>query len=205
MAVTWAEEHLQGVLQAWYPGAQGGKAVAEVLFGTKNPEGKLPITFYKTSEELPAFTDYNMKGRTYRYMKQDPLYPFGYGLSYTNYTYSNFTLSNDHVTEAGITAKVQVTNSGEREGRETVQVYVGLQADWAPNAQLKGIKKVALQPGETKEVEILLPQAAFELCDEEGVRKVFEGEYMVSIGGGQPTKRTEELTGGKTLTATVRG
>ena len=112
MSVNWADDHVAAILQAWYPGAQGGKAIAEILFGDKNPEGKLPVTFYRSAEELPEFTDYSMEGRTYRYMRNEALYPFGFGLSYTNFDISA-KLSSDHVGEDGIDIAVSVKNTGK--------------------------------------------------------------------------------------------
>ncbi len=200
LAVPWAEEHIPAILQAWYPGAQGGHALARVLFGEKNPEGRLPVTFYRTSEELPAFTDYSMKGRTYRYMEREALFPFGYGLSYTDYEYEGLTLSPAAaVTREGITLQVTVRNTGEREGTETVQVYVKAERQGTPNAQLKGIRKVTLQPGEAREVIIALPLAAFALYDEEANARVERGSYRIYVGGSQPDARSVALKGRRPL------
>ena len=128
MAVTWEDENLDAIVQGWYPGAQGGTAIARILFGDANPEGKLPVTFYRTAEELPAFEDYSMKNRTYRYMKQKALYPFGFGLSYTDYIYENVMLVSDDIRgEKGVVLRADVTNSGGMDGIETIQVYVGLE------------------------------------------------------------------------------
>ena len=124
LAINWADEHVPAIVQGWYPGAQGGKAIARVLFGDKNPEGKMPVTFYRTLEELPAFTDYSMKDRTYRYMKNEALYPFGFGLSYTTFAYSDIEVSSETVGDKGITVRAVLTNTGDREGTETVQIYV---------------------------------------------------------------------------------
>ena len=169
MAVTWEDENLDAIVQGWYPGAQGGAAIARILFGDANPEGKLPVTFYRTAEELPAFEDYSMKGRTYRYMKQDALYPFGYGLSYTDYTYADAMLVSDDIRgEKGVVLQAQVTNAGAVDGIETVQVYVGLEREDAPNPQLKKIVKVPLKAGETKKIEAVLPREAFMLYEEKG-------------------------------------
>ncbi|MCI8773145.1 MAG: glycoside hydrolase family 3 protein [Lachnospiraceae bacterium] len=197
LAVNWADEHIQAIVQGWYPGAQGGKAIARVLFGEKNPEGRLPVTFYRTTEELPEFIDYSMKGRTYRYMEQEALYPFGYGLSYTDFTYTDAALSADTLNSDGIEVKAVVTNTGDREGTETVQVYVKAEREGTPNAQLKGIRKVALQAGESREIVIKLPLSAFALYDEQAVSRVGRGKYLVSIGGTQPESRSEKLTGKK--------
>lgn len=195
MAVAWEDEHLDAVVQGWYPGAQGGAAIARILFGDANPEGKLPVTFYRTAEELPAFEDYSMKGRTYRYMKQDALYPFGYGLSYTDYIYANAALVSDDIRgEKGVVLQAEVTNAGAMDGIETVQVYVGLEREDAPNPQLKKIVKVPLAAGETKKIEAVLPREAFMLYDENGKHVLNPGTYHIYMGGSQPDARSRELT-----------
>lgn len=203
LAVSWADEHIPAIVQGWYPGAQGGRAIARVLFGEKNPEGRMPVTFYRTTEELPEFTDYSMKGRTYRYMEQEALYPFGYGLSYTDFTYMDAAVSSDTLGGDGIEVKAVVTNTGDREGTETVQVYVKADREGTPNAQLKGIRKVALQAGESREIAIKLPISAFALYDEQAVNRVGRGRYLVSIGGTQPESRSEKLTGKKVAVLSV--
>lgn len=203
LAVNWADEHIPAIIQGWYPGAQGGRAIAKVLFGDKNPEGKMPVTFYRTLEELPEFTDYSMKGRTYRYMKNEALYPFGYGLSYTEFDYKDISVSSDNIEEEGITVKAVVNNTGGVEGTETVQVYVKSDKEGTPNAQLKGICKVSLKPGESKEVSVSLPLKAFALYDEQAVNRVTAGKYFVYIGGAQPDTRSEKLTGKKVGMITV--
>ncbi len=195
MAVTWEDAHLDAILQGWYPGAQGGAAIARILFGEANPEGKLPVTFYRTTEELPAFEDYSMKGRTYRYMKQKALYPFGYGLSYTTYSYENAKLVSDDICgEAGVILRAEVRNTGVMDGTETVQIYVGLERDEAPNPQLKKIVKVSLKAGESKQVEAVLPKEAFMLYDEKGEHVLYPGTYHIYMGGSQPDARSLELT-----------
>lgn len=197
LAIGWADEHIPAIIQGWYPGAQGGRAIARVLFGEKNPEGRMPVTFYRTSEELPEFTDYSMKGRTYRYMREEALYPFGYGLSYTEFAYSDVTVSSDTVGTDGVTVRATVTNTGKREGIETVQVYVKADREGTPNAQLKGIRKVSLQAGESREVTLQLSAEAFALYDEQGVNQVKEGQYLIFVGGAQPDSCSEKLTGKK--------
>ncbi len=195
MAVTWEDENLDAIVQGWYPGAQGGAAIARILFGDANPEGKLPVTFYRTVEELPAFEDYSMKGRTYRYMKQDALYPFGFGLSYTDYTYADAALVSDDINgEKGVVLQAEVTNTGSMDGIETVQVYVGLEREDAPNPQLKKIVKVPLAAGETKKIEAVLPREAFMLYDEKGEHVLNPGTYHIYMGGSQPDARSRELT-----------
>ncbi len=197
LAVNYAQEHVPAILQAWYPGGQGGRAVAETLFGECSPEGKLPVTFYRGTEELPEFTDYSMKNRTYRYMKSEPLYPFGYGLSYSSFVVSEEKLSGQEITRAGLEVSCRIRNTGGRAAAETIQVYVGADRADAPNAQLKALKKVRLQPGEEQEVRLALGAEAFSLCDEQGVRSVETGGYRVYVGTGQPDARTESLTGRK--------
>jgi beta-glucosidase len=195
MAVTWEDENLDAIVQGWYPGAQGGTAIARILFGDANPEGKLPVTFYRTAEELPAFEDYSMKNRTYRYMKQKALYPFGFGLSYTDYIYENVMLVSDDIRgEKGVVLRADVTNSGGMDGIETIQVYVGLEREDAPNPQLKKIAKVSLKAGETKRIEVVLPREAFMLCDKYGKRVMYPGTYHIYMGGSQPDARSRELT-----------
>lgn len=194
LAINWADEHIPAIIQGWYPGAQGGKAIAELLFGEFSPEGKLPITFYKTTEELPAFTDYSMQNRTYRYMKNDALYPFGFGLSYSTFEINNVKLSSEAVGKDGVDITCDIMNTGDVAARETVQVYVKAERENTPNAGLKAFKKVALATGKTKRVVMHLGLEAFSLCDEEGKRMVLPGTYSIYIGDSQPDKRSLELT-----------
>lgn len=194
LAVNWAEEHIPAILQGWYPGAQGGRAIAEILFGAKNPEGKLPVTFYRSTEELPAFTDYSMKGRTYRYMQNEALYPFGYGLSYTTFDYSNVTVDKTALDDGGITVTATVTNTGVMDGAETVQTYIKINRENTPNAQLKGIRKVFLKAGESTTVTIKLLPEAFALFDEEGICRLEKGTAALYVGGHAPDARSNALT-----------
>ncbi|GAA0393686.1 glycoside hydrolase family 3 C-terminal domain-containing protein [Paenibacillus motobuensis] len=198
LAIQWADEHLPAILQGWYPGAQGGRAIAEAIFGEFSPEGKLPITFYKTTEELPEFTDYSMKNRTYRYMKQEALYPFGYGLSYTNFTILNTKMDHERIMEEGVSVTTTIKNEGSMAGGEVLQVYVKAERDGTPNAQLKAFRKVHLQPQESKELTLHLPIEAFALYDEEGRRKLEAGTYVVYVGTSGPDRRSCTLTGKKT-------
>lgn len=163
----------------------------------------MPVTFYRTSEELPAFTDYSMKGRTYRYMKGEALYPFGYGLSYTEFTYTSVRTSSDIIQTEGITVRAVITNIGSRDGIETVQIYIKADRDNTPNAQLKGIRKVPLQVGESREIAVRLPLDAFALYDEQGVNRIEQGRYRIYIGGTQPDSRSWKLTGKKPEALTV--
>lgn len=196
MALDWEDSHLPAIIQAWYPGARGGQAVAELIFGAYSPEGKLPVTFYRTTEELPDFTDYAMKGRTYRYMEQEALYPFGFGKSYTTFEVGGIKADGQTIAKGGqISVDVTVKNTGSYAGGETVQVYVKALRDNTPNAQLKGLKKVYLQPGEEKTVTVVLTDAAFGLYDEDGQFVLEAGEYAVYAGCQQPDARSTALTG----------
>ena len=200
MELDWEDSHIPAIIQAWYPGAAGGRAVAELIFGAYSPEGKLPVTFYRTTQELPDFTDYAMKDRTYRYMKQEALYPFGFGLSYTSFEMKGTEADSDRVTAKGeVTIRTSIKNTGVMESGETIQVYVKALREGTPNAQLKGLKKVHLQPGEEKQVEITLKSEAFGLYNVEGEFLVEKGEYAVYVGMQQPDARSATLTGRETV------
>ncbi len=196
LAVPYADEHIPAILQGWYPGARGGKAIADILFGESSPEGKLPVTFYRTSEELPDFKDYSMKNRTYRYMKNEALYPFGYGLSYTEFELDGTEISGDRIAAGqSVTVRTTVKNTGNMEGAETVQVYIHACLENAPNYQLKALKKVALKPGESREITLTLKDADFALYNEEGVKVLEHCDYEIYVGTSQPDARSKVLTG----------
>lgn len=158
LAVNYADEHAAAIMQCWYPGAEGGRAIARVLFGDISPQGHLPVTFYRSTEELPDFTDYSMKGRTYRYMKQEALYPFGYGLSYTTYSFDNLCVSANRNIPDTTTAVISctVTNTGKYDSFCCVQIYVKVLMDGTPNPQLKAFTNVYLKAGEQKNINIHL-------------------------------------------------
>lgn len=195
IAVPYAEEHAAAIIQGWYPGARGGEALANILFGRKNPEGKLPVTFYRSSEELPEFTDYSMKGRTYRYMKQPAWYPFGYGLSYTKFELKDVTADTTEITNKGVEIRASLVNTGGMDGAETLQIYVKAPGEEAPNPQLKALKKVKLKAGEKEEITIKLTADAFGLYNDKGKFTIEKGEYKVYAGTHGPDKRSKELTG----------
>ena len=197
LGLGWAHEHVSAVIQGWYPGALGGRAIAEAIFGEFSPEGKLPLTFYHSIEELPEFTDYAMNNRTYRYMKQEALYPFGYGLSYTNISVSNVQLDTAAIGDAGVQVTATVRNEGSMAGGEAVQVYVKAERDNTPNPQLKAFRKVHLQPQEEQQITLQLPLEAFGLYNEEGQRMLYQGDYTVHVGTSQPDSRSVALTGRK--------
>jgi beta-glucosidase len=188
LAVPWAKEHAAAILEAWYPGEEGGAAIAGTLAGDDNPAGRLPVTFYASLEQLPPFADYSMAKRTYRYFSGQPLYGFGYGLSYTTFAYSHLKLSSSEI-KAGdpLTVEADVTNSGKRTGDEVVEVYLrGPQGEGAPLRALRSFDRVNLQPGETRHIAFTLDPARLSEVDRDGVRAVTEGRYTVFLGGGQP-------------------
>ena len=195
IALTPETESCDAILQAWYPGQEGGEAVARVLFGEYNPAGKLPVTFYKDSEQLPDFKDYSMKGRTYRYMN-DALFPFGYGLSYTSFRIGDATLSNSILKKGEkITLKVPVSNVGKKDGTEVVQVYVKDPADTeGPLKTLKAFERVEVKAGKTAEAVITLDSRNFELFDvATNTVRAKAGKYEVYYGSSSADKDLKKL------------
>jgi beta-glucosidase len=188
LAVNWAGEHAAAILQAWYPGEEGGTAVAETLAGRNNPAGRLPVTFYESVDQLPEFTDYSMANRTYRYFTGQPLYPFGYGLSYSRFAYGELQLS-PRTLEAGapLAVRAQVKNTSHRAGDEVVQVYLTFpKLPGAPRRALRGFERVHLDPGEARTVSFVLEPRDLSHVNEAGTRVVGPGTYHLSVGGGQP-------------------
>jgi len=202
LAVTWADQHIPAIVQGWYPGAEGGKSVASLIFGDYSPSGKLPITFYKTTEELPAFTDYTMKNRTYRYMENEALYPFGYGLSYTKFKYSDLKINKNNI-QIGESIKltVNVKNIGNYESDETVELYLkDVEASVVlPKWQLKGIKIIHLKPGEQEQISFQISPKHTSLINNDGKRMLEPGVFEVFVGGSQPDTRSKCLTGSEVL------
>ncbi len=188
LAVNWANENVPAILDAWYPGEEGGTAIADVLFGDYNPAGRLPVTFYKSVSQLPAFTDYSMQGRTYRYFKDTPLYPFGFGLSYSSFNYSGLKLSKQIRSNESQNISVDVTNTSSRAGDEVVQLYVtDVAATYpVPIRSLAGIKRVSLKPGEKQTVTFTISSDQMSVTDDTGKRFVEPGEFLISVGGKQP-------------------
>jgi beta-glucosidase len=198
IALTPETESCDAILQAWYGGESGGQAVADVLFGDYNPSGKLPVTFYKNSDQLPDFEDYSMKNRTYRFMA-DALFPFGYGLSYTTFSIGDAQISNTSIDKSDtLTLMIPVSNTGKRTGTEIVQVYVRKVADGdGPTRTLKGFERINLDAGKTGHVSISMPPAAFEFFDRaSGKMVVASGEYEVLYGNNSELKnlRTKGIT-----------
>ena len=196
MALVPELESCDAILQAWYPGQAGGEAVADVLFGDFNPSGKLPVTFYKNTEQLPDYEDYSMKGRTYRYMTEKPLFPFGYGLSYTTFEITKGKLSKK-VVKAGEPVKfsAQVKNTGKRDGTEVVQVYVRKVGDeGGPVKTLRGFRRVELKAGASRNVSIELAAEAFEFFDAAThTMRVMPGKYEVTFGNSSDTPSANTL------------
>ena len=203
LSVNWADENVSAILNAWYPGAQGGRAIASVLFGETSPSGKLPITFYRTTEELPEFTDYSMENRTYRYMKNEALYPFGFGLSYTQFDYSSLNVSTTKIKAGeGFTISVNITNTGNMVG-EGAQVYIkDLEASCVvPTWQLRMKNKACPRRVHRGNLDILPEQLA--VVNEDGQNIIEPGDFEVYVGGSQPDKRSIELMGKAPLKALV--
>ena len=188
LAVNWANDHANAIFDAWYSGEEGGAAIAQTLAGANNPAGRLPVTFYTGVEQLPPFSDYAMKNRTYRYFGGKPLYPFGYGLSYSKFEYSNLKLSSNDLTAGdSLTADVDVKNTSEWDGDEVVQLYISFpKAPGAPLRALRGFTRVHILAGETQHVQLTLNPRDLSFVNEAGDRGVYAGAYSISVGGGQP-------------------
>ncbi len=197
LAVNWAKEHANAILDAWYPGEEGGTAVAETLSGRNNPAGRLPVTFYTGVDQLPSFEDYSMKDRTYRYFQDTPLYAFGYGLSYTTFSYSDFTLPAEAVSAGQpMAAEVTVTNTGKLAGDEVVQLYLSFpDVAGAPIRALRGFQRVHLDPVESRTVHFDLRPRDLSMVTSVGDIVIPEGKYSISIGGGQPNTGVPTVEG----------
>jgi beta-glucosidase len=188
LAVNWANEHANAILDAWYSGEEGGTAVAQTLAGVNNPSGRLPVTFYKGTEQLPSFDDYAMKNRTYRYFTGEPLYGFGHGLSYTTFEYSGMKLSKASLNAGdSVEVEVNVKNSGKRDGDEVAELYITFpKLPGAPLRALRGFTRVHLKAGEQQHVKLTLSSRDLSHVNEAGDRLVSTGDYLITVGGGQP-------------------
>jgi beta-glucosidase len=186
------------VLQAWYPGARGGQSIGDIIFGKVNPSGKLPVTFYKNTDDLPDFEDYSMKGRTYRYLETEPLYPFGYGLIYGKMEITSVEHSGEDIRNSGLKIDINVSNTCGIATSEVVQVYLKAEdPNEVKNTRLAAFTRVSLGAGENGSVEISLPSESFKVVNEKGERVMPEGKIDVYVGFGQPDALTESLTGRK--------
>ncbi len=192
------EDRADAILQSWYSGEKGGQALAEILFGKISPSGKLPLTFYRNDQKLPDFSDYHMKGRTYKFVEETPWYPFGYGLSYTSFEYSNIKAEK---TEEGFLLSVDLKNTGNMPAREIVELYIRYEGEAfeKPHHHLEGFASVELAENESHTVEFVLEPGQFDSFLEDGSRKLLDGKYTVFVGGSQPDERSVSLTGKKPL------
>jgi beta-glucosidase len=205
--IAFPEDIADAVIFAWYPGESGGEAVANIIFGDTNPSGRLPITFPASTEQLPPYEDYSMKGRTYRYMEQKPLYPFGFGLSYTNYRYDNIEVSHNNISAGGsMQVKVKISNTGSRNGEEVVQLYIARahrEAD-DPLTSLRAFKRVAVPAGKQGEAEFTLDASAFETVNEKGESLLVPGEYTITAAGAAPLPVSLERGAAKPVSVKIQ-
>jgi beta-glucosidase len=188
VSVNRANEHANAILEAWYPGEEGGAAIAQTLAGVNNPSGRLPVTFYAGIGQLPPFEDYSMANRTYRYFTGKPLYPFGYGLSYSRFEYSNVELSST-LLQAGAPLNVDadVTNTSQRDGDEVVELYLNFpKLPGVPIRALRGFTRIHVGAGQTEHIRLTLDPRDLSHVNEAGDRIITPGAYTVSLGGGQP-------------------
>lgn len=196
LSVNWAKEHANAILEAWYPGEEGGSAVAETLSGKNNPAGRLPVTFYTGVDQLPNFEDYTMKGRTYRYFAGEPLFPFGYGLSYTTFKYDGLTVAGTGSAADPVTAEVTITNTGKVAGDEVAQLYLTFpKVEGAPLKALRGFKRVHLEAGASQKVTFVLKGRDLGVVTEAGDPIIAAGKYGVHVGGGQPGTSAPQVEG----------
>lgn len=205
LAVNWSSEHANAILDAFYPGEEGGSAVADTLSGKNDPAGRLPVTFYKGVDQLPNFEDYSMQNRTYRYFTGKPLYPFGYGLSYTTFSYSGLTLPTTPV-QAGqpIAVEATVTNTGKVAGDEVAQLYLSFpDVKGAPIRALRAFQRIHLEPGASQKVQFELKPRDLSMVTDMGIIEIPEGGYSVSVGGGQPDTSAPVVTGKFQMEGTV--
>ncbi len=206
LSVNWADAHANAILEAWYSGEEGGSAIADTLIGKNNPAGRLPVTFYKDVKDLPHFEDYSMGNRTYRYYKGEPLYPFGYGLSYTTFSYSDLKLPTAPVAAGSpLTADVTVTNKGSKAGDEVAQLYLTFpDVKGAPIRALRAFQRVHLEAGATQTVHFELKPRDLNMVTEDGDPIIAAGKYTVSVGGGQPKTKAPTVSGDFTVEGTMK-
>ena len=203
LAVNWAQQHAAAILEAWYPGEEGGTAIAETLAGDNNPAGRLPLTFYASDGQLPPFDSYAMRGRTYRYFDGKPLYPFGYGLSYATFSYSQLRLPRTLPAGDSIPVAVTVTNTGSVAGDEVIEVYLTQPRGFeTPRRVLADFFRLHLQAGQSSEAHLNLSPRAISQVDEQGNRVILPGEYTIFVGGAQPGDSASSQTGTFTITGT---
>jgi beta-glucosidase len=205
LSVNWEKAHANAILEAWYSGEEGGAAIAETLSGKNNPAGRLPVTFYTGVDQLPNFENYSMEGRTYRYFKGTPLYPFGYGLSYTTFEYKDLNLPTNPVPAgAAMSASVTVSNRGKRAGDEVAQLYLSFpNVPGAPIRALRAFRRVHLEPGESQTLHFDLKPRDLSMVTDAGDPIVAAGQYKISIGGGQPDTDVPAVAGTFQIDGTI--
>lgn len=205
LAINWESENIPAILEAWYPGQSAGTAIADILFGDYNPSGKLPVTFYKSADDLPNFENYEMDGRTYRYFNKEPLYPFGFGLSYANFEYSNLILPDKVNSTEGIRMSVEVKNNSNIAGEEVVQLYIkDIEASVPiPNLSLKGVQRVFLNAGEAKRVEFNITPDMLALYNDDMCHVVESGVFEISVGGLQPYFNKTKVNSTQVVTKSI--
>jgi len=189
LAINWEKENIPAIIEAWYGGQAAGSALADIIFGDYNPAGRLPVTFYKSVDDLPPFEDYNMKGRTYRYFSEEPLYPFGYGLSYTSFAYDKIKVPKKVKAGSDVTISVRVRNTGDIKGEEVAQVYLSNMSAQVPVAlrTLVGFDRIELNPGDFKTLTFKIPADAFSVIDENNRKIIQPGSFVISAGGCSPS------------------
>ncbi|MGA8528835.1 MAG: glycoside hydrolase family 3 C-terminal domain-containing protein [Acidobacteriaceae bacterium] len=201
LAVDWAQQHANAIVEAWYPGEEGGTAIAETLAGDNDPAGRLPVTFYASLDQLPSFADYSMQGRTYRYFNGKPLYPFGYGLSYTTFAYSRVKIPNQVEAGQPVQVEAEVKNTGSRSGDEVVEVYLTQPRGFeTPLHDLAAFQRIHLDAGASSHVGLTLDPRSIAQVDKNGHRVILPGDYTVSIGSGQPGDSPDVQTVAFTVT-----
>ncbi|SEQ04728.1 beta-glucosidase [Hyunsoonleella jejuensis] len=199
LSINWENENIPAIIEAWYPGQAGGTAIADVIFGDYNPAGRLPVTFYKSINDIPTFSDYDMKGKTYRYFKGDPLYEFGYGLSYTKFKYGNFKTPENLEAGNEFTIEVDVENVGALKGEEVIQLYIeNPNADeYNPHKTLVAFERVSFEPKEKKTLKFNIKKEQLSIVNNEGEKIIQPGAYKISVGGAQPS--SERVKNGTVL------
>jgi beta-glucosidase len=204
ISINWEAQNIPAIVEAWYPGQAGGTAIADVLFGDYNPSGRLPVTFYKNVHQLPDFEDYTMQGRTYRYFKDEPIWPFGHGLSYSTYEYSNLVITNEIEAGQELSLSVDVKNTSKLNGEEVVQLYIShpKASGQVPIRSLQAFKRIKLNAGESKTITFTLSPSQIATFNEQGQAWVNEGDLNIAIGGSQPAE-AQRANDGKALTANI--
>ena len=205
IAIPWEAENIPAIINGWYGGQSGGTAIADVLFGDYNPAGRLPVSFYKSDADLPPFEDYSIQNRTYRYFKGEALYPFGFGLSYSKFRYSNLKVSKKQINKnQSLNIEVTVTNSGEMNGEEVTQLYLSNQNfAGAPLQALKGFKRIALASKQSRKINFTLTPDELQMIDENGNFIFVPGSVKIIVGGASPGKRSEELGAAKPISSLI--